>query len=288
MNYSVMIENRKSVRAFRKTLVPVDVQKQIRTYYEKECLRLVPEIRTELMILDTDAREALEGAAGYRDFLIGAPHYLVLLSARHPHAAENAGYMMEDLVLKLTELGLDSCWVSFSDEKKVRQALDLLVDDLEPAAIVAFGYGERTRKKLRLNIQSMSQIDAEAKHHYFSPKKDVSELVSVQELGNHDGLDEILGFYEDMLWNSFYAASLSPSYLNRQPYAFVLRDHALVLVRLADDQTDEANARLNLGIVMLHFSAVASQWVGKVGWDLDPALEMKLPEGCTVAAVHKM
>ena len=92
MNYSAMIQNRKSVRAFRGKEVPNEALAQLRTYYEKTCPRLVPEIATELIVLDKDAQPALESSAGYQQFLIGAPHYLMLLSAPHIHAEENAGY----------------------------------------------------------------------------------------------------------------------------------------------------------------------------------------------------
>ena len=118
MNYSAMIQNRKSVRAFRGKEVPNEALAQLRTYYEKTCPRLVPEIATELIVLDKDAQPALESSAGYQQFLIGAPHYLLLMSARHIHAGVNAGYMMEDLVLKLTELDIDTCWLTFTDSDK--------------------------------------------------------------------------------------------------------------------------------------------------------------------------
>ena len=147
MNYSAMIQNRKSVRAFRGKEVPNEALAQLRTYYEKTCPRLVPEIATELIVLDKDAQPALESSAGYQQFLIGAPHYLLLMSARHIHAGVNAGYMMEDLVLKLTELDIDTCWLTFTDSDKIKKALSLTTP-LEVAAIVAFGYGEKTVKKL--------------------------------------------------------------------------------------------------------------------------------------------
>ncbi len=37
---------------------------------------------------------------------------------------------------------------------------------------MAFGYGEKTAKKLRMNIQSMSQIDVQAEQQYYAPKKE--------------------------------------------------------------------------------------------------------------------
>ena len=101
MNYIAMIQNRRSVRAFRSKEVSDATLAELRTHYERNCRRLIPELATELVILDADAQSALEGAAGYQQFLIGAPHYLMLLSAPHIHAEENAGYMMEELVLKI-------------------------------------------------------------------------------------------------------------------------------------------------------------------------------------------
>ena len=56
MNYSAMIQNRKSVHAFREKEVPSEAIGQLRSYYEKTCPRLVPEIATELIVLDKDAQ----------------------------------------------------------------------------------------------------------------------------------------------------------------------------------------------------------------------------------------
>lgn len=121
MNYSAMIQNRRSVHAFREKEVSSEAIDQLRSYYEKTCPRLVPEIATELIVLDKDAQPALESSAGYNQFLIGAPHYLLLMSAPHSYAAINAGYMMEDLVLKLTELDIDTCWMTFTDSDKIKK-----------------------------------------------------------------------------------------------------------------------------------------------------------------------
>ena len=216
-----MIQNRKSVREFRDKVVPFSLLEQIKTYYQRSVRRLISEIGTEMYMFGTDTREALEGAAGYNSFLVGAPQYLVLLSDPHPHGYLNAGFVMEDLILKLTDLELDSCWVTFADGEAVKSALGI-ESERSVAAIAAFGYGVKTTRRLRLNIRSMSDIDISAKRHYFEPKRSVSELVHKDTWGSRDGLDSAIGFYDDMLWESFYAASLAPSYLNRQAYGFLL------------------------------------------------------------------
>ena len=282
MKYSALIQNRKSVREFSDRYVSFEDIEKIKTYYNHHVRRLLPEVETELRMFGLDARAVLEGAAGYKQFLVGSPQYMVLLSAKGPNSGENAGYIMEDLILKLTDMGLDSCWMTFTDSEYVQPALEI-DSPLEVAAIAAFGYGVKTTKRLRLNVLSMSKVDVAAQRQYFAPKKGVSDLVFLNDWGSRQGVEEFIGFYDDMLWEAFYAASLSPSYLNRQPYGFVLRDGRVYLVQVPDEHTDEIDGRLGLGIVLLHFSAVAEQWAGKVTWSFeDKALE--LPDGYKVVA----
>ena len=277
MNYAALIQNRKSVREFRDKTVPLGALEQIKTYYRKSVRRLIPEIDTELYFFGTDAREALEGAAGYHKFLVGAPQYLVLLSEDHPQAHLNAGFVMEDLILKLTELELDSCWVTFTDSDQVKEALGV-DSDLQVAAIAAFGYGVKTTRRLRLNIKSMSNIDIIAKRHYFEPKRSVNDLVHKGSWGSRDGLNDAIGFYDDMLWEAFYAASQAPSYLNRQAYGFLLESGAVTLVSTPDAYNVPIDRELSLGIVLHHFTVVSENWAGKLSWRFDPE-GVELPEG---------
>jgi hypothetical protein len=103
----------------------------------------------------------------------------------------------------------------------------------------------------------------------------VGDLVYLNEWGNRYGLEDYLGFFGDALWESLHAASLSPSYLNRQAYGFVLRDGGVTLVSQPDLYNTEHDAALSLGIAMLHFDAVTENWSGKPGWNFSPqALEL--------------
>ena len=280
MNYSALIQNRKSVREFAAKQVPVSAIEEIRNYYDAFVRRLIPELKTELRIFGTAAREALEGAAGYNQFLIGAPQYLVLLSEGHDKAYLNAGYVMEDLILKLTDMDLGSCWLTFTDSGDVKKALSI-ESDLEVAAVAAFGYAKKTVRRLRLNIRSMSNVDLAAKHRYMEPKKSVYDLAFAD--GNIENLDSYIGFFDDMLWEALYAASLSPSYLNRQAYAFLLREGSVSLIAKPDAYNTEIDGDLSLGIALHHFSSVAENWAGKLNWCFDGAAE--IPENHKLIAV---
>ena len=288
MNYSALIQNRKSVREFADKKVPASALAEIEAYYQKSCQRLVPELETKLCVFGEEAKAALEGAAGYKSFLVGAPNYLVLLSAKGDLAVENAGYMMEDIVLKLTDMDLGCCWLTFTDSEEVK-GVRKIDSALDVAAIVAFGQGVKTTKRLRVNILSMSNVDISAQRQYFAPKHGLHDMVFMNTWGNCEGVDEYIGFYDDMLWEAFYAAAQSPSYLNRQPYGFIIHDGQITLVKAPDSYTDEIDGKLGLGIVLLHFTSTASQWAGKIKWSFGAdAAKLQLPEGYETVASCKV
>ena len=282
MNYSELIQNRKSFREFTDKQVPHSVLEKIDAYYGSGIHRLIPELKTQLYYFGTDTRAALEGAAGYNQFLVGAPQYLVLLSEKHDLAYLNAGYMMADLMLKLEDLGLNSCWLTFADSEDIKDVLGI-ESDMDVAAIAAFGYGKRTVKRIRLNIRSMSDVDVRAKYRYMEPKRSVSDLAYVDVWGNNRNLDQYIGFFDDMLWESLFAASLSPSYLNRQAYGFLLHDGSISLVSRPDLYNTKIDGDLSLGVALLHFSAVAEKWAGKLHWVFDGS-----SDGLQIPADHKL
>lgn len=284
MNYRALIQNRKSVRQYKNKRVTPGHEIKIREHYTHSVKRLLPEIRTELRIFGTDARAALEGAAGYNQFLVGAPQYLVLLSEKHPLAHMNAGFIMEDLVLKLTDMDLDSCWLTFADSADVKTALSI-DSELDVAAIAAFGYGVKTTKRLRLNMRSMSDVDVVAQHRYVEPKHSVYDMAFIDTWGNTYKLDDHIGFFDEMLWESLYAATLAPSYLNRQAYGFVIHPGGISLVSRPDAYNVPIDKALSLGIVLHHFTSVAENWSGKLIWRFGKvAADLQLPEGHEVVA----
>lgn len=277
MNYSALIENRRSVREFTDQHICPCALTKIKDYYNNECKRLDDSITTALLVFGSDAKQKLEGAAGYENFLIGAPNYLVLLSEKSPLAGYNAGYMMQDLSLKLQDMELGSCWITFTDSDAVKKALSI-ESRLDVAAILAFGHGKPARRRPRINILSMSNVDIAAKRRYMDPKRGINDLVFLEEWGNTYKVGDYMGFFDDMLWESFYAVSLTPSYLNRQAYGFLIRDGKIILVERPDAYTTRLDGDLSLGIALLHFDAVAEKWAGKVNWKFNPR-NVPLPEG---------
>jgi glyoxylate carboligase len=134
-------------------------------------------------------------------------------------------------------------------------------------------------------LTGMSSVDLVAKHRYMEPKKGVYDIAFLNTWGNNRNLDTYIGFFDDMLWEAVYAASLAPSYLNRQAYGFLLRDGEISLVKRPDLYNTDLDGDLSLGIVLLHFTAVAENWSGKLNWRFGyDAARLNLPEGHQVMA----
>lgn len=286
MNYIKKIEERKSVREFKSREISQEELKTIKEYYNTEIKRLIPEIETELLIMTGDAEKKLEGVAGYLGKSFGAPAYLVLLSETRDHYLMNAGYMGEDLCLKLTEMGLSHCWLTFSDSDALKKAL-LIDSDKAAATLIACGYGKSENLKKRLDILTPSSLTLFNKRRgHIAPKIAQEALIYLNSWESPVNWED--DSVEPTLDKAFYAASLAPSFLNKQPYRFILQGNRVLLVSMKEEMTSEMDSQLNLGATMLNFAVIAgtqfdSDWtVGK------PAnlKGLKLPKGCSVVAEY--
>ena len=107
-------------------------------------------------------------------YKVKAPHYIIVTSNKGDDYLQNIGYAIEEVVLKLTTLGIATCWLecnikredilefvelSNSDEerndtieKSEEKDEDLEEQNLEhPYAIIAFGYPEENEKLFKIN-----------------------------------------------------------------------------------------------------------------------------------------
>ncbi len=280
MNYQELIKQRFSVRKFRDREVPQSSIDEIIKYHSGSCMRLFPEIRTQIYITDENVGRALETAAGYNQFLIEAPRYMVLLSEKNENMYLNAGYVGEDLCLKLVELGFGTCWITFVDSDKIKNALGI-DSDMEVAGLIGFGHGKTLLKKeMRLNIVSMSNVNIKEKSEYYNTKKSFSDMIHWKEYGDHDEVEaDLLDEHGSFIKHALIAAANAPSYLNLQPYEFLMRKGKIHLLSKEDGFTGEIDRDINLGIVMQHFAAIAQKNIPDFKWTLEESAGVELPEG---------
>lgn len=181
----------------------------------------------------------------------GAPS--VLLFVADTEAAEHAaatGYVGEAAVLEATRLGLGTCWISGTfDRRRVRRLTDLgpsekvfavspvgtpVEEKTGPERLMAAGAGSRKRKTL-------------------------TEIAP--------GIDS--GRWPAWAFEGVTKARLAPSAVNRQPWRFRLEDEGATVVMSVEAEGGRwaGDKRLDCGIAMLHFElgALSSGVLG--GWD---------------------
>lgn len=265
MNISELIEARQSVRDFTDKAVPAELLKELQEYFATEN-QLVQDTGLEMCICTEDAGKRLEGVAGYKGIAFGAPAYAILLTNEGDNATINAGYVGELLALKANDLGLGTCWLTVSDSDAAKRAL-LLESPKSVAAILALGFAHEEKKITRLDINNPADVRYVNRIGYIAPKIAVEELVFDSEWNKPLAFDE--DSTDPLLSSALYAASLAPSFLNRQPYRFVVQGSRVILLGKYESGTTKEDGLLDMGIVMLHFHEAYTEDIsGGMKWKL--------------------
>lgn len=266
MDYKSLIVNGRSVRNFKETAVETEKLSEIETFIA-DCKKLVSEIKIETKFFaGDDAYKRLYGIAGYQGVMIEAPNYLILLSENHPHSIENAGYVGERAILKARDLGVDSCWVSYSDGNMVKSVLGI-ESDKEVVALIALGYAASNKK-----IEGATKTGENYSKSEVSVTQDASERIGIEEMvfidkwGN-SATPEILE--ERALLDAFSYARMAPSALNKQPWRFIVDGGRVILAIKNENYEGSYINRIDAGIVMLYFGVILDVTMFDSKWGFD-------------------
>ncbi|MBE9508699.1 MAG: nitroreductase family protein [Chloroflexi bacterium] len=220
-------------------------------------------------------RQVLTYMVGSYGLVRNPPCLLVgVLPKEGDEARLDLGYVLEQVVLEATWLGLGTCWVTGSyDAQRAGDAVGLSPGEVA-AAVCALGYADEGRWG-RLHSSTVRRL---AGGHR---RKPLEEIV----FSGHWGEPWSSGDADPKLVAALEHARLAPSATNRQAWRFIVRADcvALALVRPAP---------IDGGIVMAHF-ALASAALGREGrWEVrlgDAALarECGLPDDVIAVAVFR-
>lgn len=160
MDLDKAIKERHSARRF-KSKKP-DWKKIIEAIESGNKAPLAGNIQTVKFILVSDKEKIAELAeAATQDFVATAEYILVVCSDNdqikrsydergEKYSRQQAGAIIENFLLKITELGLATCWVGFFSEETVKNSLQI-PDEVEVEAMFPIGYemppSSKQRKK---------------------------------------------------------------------------------------------------------------------------------------------
>lgn len=146
-------------------------------------------------------------------------NYIALVGKKSPKLDETLGYYGEKIVLKIQELGLNSCWVAMTHGKS---KADIRKKEKQ-RCLIAFGYGE---------TQGV-------------PHKNKS----LQAVCNHTA------DMPEWFLNGMEAALLAPTAMNQQKFFFELSSDSKINTVCGKG----FYTKLDLGIVKYHFEAVSGR-----------------------------
>jgi len=197
---------------------------------------------------------------GTYGFIKGATLFLAGISQGGPHSLEDFGFCMEKNILYLTSIGLSTCWLGASFQRKhFRQQLDVKENEFVPA-ISPVGYGA-CRRPLR---ESVIRFAVQSEN-----RKPWSDLFFV---GNHKTSlsPENAGDYQ----RSLEAVRLAPSASNRQPWRILKDKNKQVYNFYIKKISTKAKfsyaypfQHIDIGIAMHHFQACAEEENLNGSWD---------------------
>lgn len=122
---------------------------------------LYPAIDTKIHLVEGggEVSEVFKGIVGNYG-KIRAPYYLFATSEEKDGYLENIGYMLEDIILEFTKLGLGTCWIGSAIKgEEVYNKIDIDEGHI-PVIVVSLGYpDEQPKKHKRLDKEEMFKGD---------------------------------------------------------------------------------------------------------------------------------
>lgn len=149
----------------------------------------------------------------------GVKNYVALIGKKSPKLDETLGYYGEKIVLKIQELGLNSCWVAMTHGKS---KADICKGEKQ-ICLIAFGYGE-----------------TQGVPHKSKPLQDVCNYTANMP---------------EWFLNGIEAALLAPTAVNQQKFFFELFSDSKIKAVCGKG----FYTKLDLGIVKYHFEIGSGQ-----------------------------
>ena len=191
---------------------------------------------------------------------VKAPHYIIITSNNGSDYLQNIGFAMEEVVLKLTTLGLATCWLEcnikreeileiLESEDSCKEQNDTIVKSEEqdkdsqeeikleqPYAIISFGYPERNEKLFRIDD------DIDRKHMNHICRKLDKNLVKIVE-----------------------ALRWAPSMKNSQPWVLYNNSNMLHLYEEKQKKNLRDTNKISMGIALRHLDIACNNF----GFEVD-------------------
>jgi nitroreductase len=223
------IMKRKSTRRFLTEPLSADAMDRVRKEAER-APKLFESLPVEFLIVEDGEKlyGRMSGILGTYG-KVKAPHYIIVAAGKKPGFRQAAGYSLEHLVLAINNLGIATCITAGGLSAEDLEGLAELKEDMLLVAAIAFGPPEVPE-----------ELYAAQRYH---KRKPLPDLV-------------LMGLVKRKYKDIFDAARLAPSYMNTQPWRFVIEDERIHLFRarmgFIKNALLKSNNKIDIGIALAH------------------------------------
>lgn len=205
--------------------------------------------RVGLWLLDFGAGGS-EGRPTTYGLISGGRYFVAGVAPAGPSSGHDYGYCVERVVLRLTQMGLGTCWLAAFGRKTIAERLGPADGEVTPAVVVVGWPSPQRGFKDRLVSRAVGAAGRKPWAELFRDARTGQPLTP-------EGADPWLGPLE--------AVRAAPSAANRQPWRVLRADGPGP--ELAWHFCSAGRPGVDVGIAMQHFEAVAREQGLDGGWE---------------------
>ncbi|MDP3386182.1 MAG: nitroreductase family protein [Eubacteriales bacterium] len=263
-----VIKKRKSIRTYEDKKLSEDDCIKIREYINTKANRIGPsgkEIRLELIFADDN--ESGKGLKiGTYGIIVNPQAYIAGCVSNTPEDMVEFGYVMEKMILFLTNLGLGTCWLGGTFDRKTLNTEIIMEDGQIIPSITPVGYPKNRegikQRAMRLLVKADQRLSW----------KDLFFLADF----SHPMSPKMKGILNEPL----EMVRLGPSASNKQPWRILIsEDKSVYAFYLKRTPNYAGNAmgfdmqRIDMGIAICHFQISCDEMEVKGEWFIDQSKE---------------
>ena len=264
-----IIHRRRSVRRFSERTLPDDVLQRIVAAGEG-----APALggggMSFRLCRGGEVAGGVGGLAGDYGRVIRAPHFVVLSAEPEDGYLLDCGFRFQQLILQASALGVGTCWVGgFLREERLRELLGV---DRRWRIVALTPLGEPSGRRADRLVDRAMKAAVGARR-----RKPLEEIFFGGEWGGTPpvepaGRDTLLRLMEAVRW--------APSWANRQPWRFVVREGEFFLYKAGTQMKEGKDYHLvDCGIAMCHLHLAARRLGVEGGWTVGGKGFPPAPEG---------
>ena len=258
-----LIRRRKSVRTYSSVEVPAEIKDEIKNYFNRLKGPFQTKIRFELLDKRTNNIRAKVKLGTY-GVIQGAPSFIAAVVEKEEHSLLQLGYVFEDLILYLTSLGLGTCWLAGTfDKKNFSLAVNIEPEEMLPI-VSPVGYPSWIRSPIDVLIKPLPGRKRRMKWNYLFFSDDFDLPLQADAAGEYALPLEMV--------------RLAPSASNKQPWRIIRKNRSFHFF-LDHDPVYASRypydiQRIDIGIAMFHFENTAVELGLHGRWTIQkPALK---------------